>query len=179
MKKIEIDDANHLLNGLWLYEKSYDLASEAFSEQMRNEIREKTGLVEGELPDTWVNYDEPQPERTWRELIEMSIGILSCRATRLFVRGLYIEKIPEFSIKTDIAGSLLPAKTVCGAKRINASCIDWTSGDQNRYFTLTGKDSSCMVEGSWLEWCLFACSVLGSENTKIICPELFAPGLKN
>lgn len=46
-------------------------------------------------------------------------------------------------------------------------------------FRLHGKDESCVAEGTWLDWVMFACNILANQNTKLVCPELYAPGLLN
>ncbi len=48
---------------------------------------------------------------------------------------------------------------------------DWFSG--------TGKDQGCYLEGTWLDMIYFARNILASENTKLVAPEYYHPEWKN
>lgn len=198
--KIEIKDENHKLKGLWLWDYSYSLDGDAFSDEVEQNIKENTGLEKGSLGDWWV-FPDNNPILSWQQMIDLALNILDCEATRLFVTSLYIKRIPKFEFK-EFTGDL-PAQYCSGAKRVNAIAGDYSDyseivgikGLMNQVkgidkkpievkmgkdkFRLSGKDDSCCVEGTWLHWCLFACNILASENTKLIAPELYAPELNN
>lgn len=200
MCKIEIKDDNHKLKGIWLWDYAYSLDGDAFSESVEENIKEQTGLNKGSLGDWWVSPDD-NPIMNWQQMITLALNILNCAATRLFVHGLYIKEMPTFEFK-EYTGEL-PSQYCSGAKRVNASAGDYTdysestglTGLMNQMrgvevkpkevkmskekFRLSGKDESCCVEGSWLDWCLFACNILASKNTELIAPELYAPTLSN
>lgn len=178
-------------------ESSYNFSSDVFTAKLEGEILAKTGLRSGNLEDWWL-FDQSHPELTWKEMIELALGILNCEATRLFVRNLYLGTVPEFVVKK----VKLPESYVGGAKRVNFSSgtyHDYTGAvglgglaNPNRdeilrnppkkttkKFRGCGKDEGCSVEGSWWHWVCLACNVLASENTKLSCPELYEPALKN
>lgn len=199
MSEIEVKEKSHLLNGLSLWDYHYELHEYAFTDDIQGDIKEKTNLNQGNLGDWWIHPDG-QPTYTWQQLIDLAIGILSCRATKLFVEGLYLENTPSYECK-DV--KKLPSSYVSGAKRIGGSSGDYTDysagtgfeGLKNMStggstapvevkasdleFRFFGKDESCMVEGTWLDWTMLACNILANENTKKVCPELYAQGLAN
>lgn len=202
MSKIEVKQKNHPLNGLYLYDKSYSLNGEIFNNKLKQDIIEKTKLeMSDETWDWWTFSLEDNPILNWKELVMLSLKILNCKSTNMFVNGLYIKSIPNFKFQ-EFSGEL-PIKHISGAKRVNAYSGDYTDHSESvglkglfnlfkdtniepkeikmsgNKFRLSGKDESCCVEGSWLDWCMFACNVLASKNTEIICPELFALDLKN
>lgn len=200
MSKIEIKDENHKLNGLWLWDYAYSLDGDAFSEEAEQDIQKKTGLEKSSLGDWWVSPDD-NPILNWQQMITLAVNILNCEATRLFVHGLYLKEIPVYGFKEFT--EKLPSEGCSGAKRVNAIAGDYTdhsammglAGLFNQAkgvdikpkevkmgkdrFRLSGKDDSCCVEGSWLDWCMMACNILASKNTELICPELYAPTLSN
>lgn len=199
---IEFSKKDHPLSGLWLWSVSYSMGNEAFSERIRNDIKKKTTMEIGNLDDWWVFPDDNEnPIFTWPELIMLSLNILNCEATRIFVDSLYVKHIPKLNFK-EVTNLINTAAS--GAKRVNANAGDYTdhsggykgeefflaqmSGKEIKpkevkmeatKFRLSGKDESCVVEGTWLDWVMFACNVLADANTKQVCPEIYAPGLKN
>jgi hypothetical protein len=200
---MEVKEEGHPLNGLWLWDCSYSLDGDAFDNKLRGDILAKTGLSQGSIGDWWVFDDHGgNPVFSWPELVRLALNILNCEATRLFVHGLHLKSIPAYS---EVVVKDLPSKGVSGAKRVNADAGDYTDfshmmgieGMMRRnagmkdedlikqvkmdgdLFRLSGKDEGCCVEGSWLHWCTFACNVLASENTELVAPTLYAPGLKN
>ncbi len=186
-------------SGYWLHE-------DAFTQELRDDIEQQTGLVIGSLGDWWVFPSwkgTGNPILTWPELLTLALHILHCEATRLFAESLYLKVIPPVTI---VPESQPVVFHVSGAKRVNADSGDYTDfsdyvgmaaigkilrGEENRIedapriqnsqerFRLSGKDDSCMVEGSWWDWCCFAANVLASENTKVMAPDLYEPALKN
>lgn len=197
---IEVKDDKHKLKGLWLWDNAYSLHEDAFTDDIKDDIEKKTGLIQGSLGDWWISPDN-NPILDWKQLVTLAVNILNCDATRLFVHSLYLLDIPTFELK-DFDGEL-PVQDLSGAKRVNANAGDYTdysgsmgmAGLMNMMkgvevkpkdiklgkdkFRLSGKDESCCVEGSWLDWCLFACNIIASKNTEIIAPELYAPTLQN
>lgn len=200
MSKINVKIEGHPLNRLWLWDESYSLGGSAFNEEIVIDINEKTGLEDGNLGDWFVFNNPDNPILTWEQLIMLSLRILNCDATKLFVHSLYLESIPELEfIKTD---AKLPCQSVSGAKRINAftdeEYTDHWNGTSpldmlltgnhpaptkkplgDNLFFLHGKDDSCQVEGTWLGWVMFACNIIASKNTEIICPDIYAEGMAN
>lgn len=202
MSKIEVKQKGHPLDGLWLWDCAYSLNGKAFNDKIKKEILEKTKLqMSDETWDWWTFEYQDNPILDWQQIITLALSILNCKATKRFVHSLHIEEIPEFEF-VDFDGDL-PRKTCRGAKRVNADAGDYMDysgivGIQglmnqikgikvepkkvemsNNVFRLSGKDESCCVEGSWLDWCMFACNVLASENTKLIAPDIYAEGLSN
>lgn len=178
-------------------ECSYNLDEEVFTDEIKRDIERKTGLQESSLPDWWT-FEENNPEFTWPELVTLALNILNTEATRLFVKNLYLESVPEVSF----VEAELKSHYVGGAKRVNfhkGEYLDFTGAvgiaglmNPNREeifrnppkrttekFRGSGKDESCCVEGSWWDWVCFACNVLSSENTKIVCPDAYEPKLAN
>lgn len=166
---------------------SYHLDGDAFTSDIAANIRETTGLVKSAwLGDWWVHPDN-NPEMLWEEVVAMALQILHTEATRLFVSNLYLKAMPTYTIA---AGQELPVTSVRGAKRVNAwrgtyqefNMLSQQMGDMcdtGDKFRFSGKDESCCVEGTWFDWCCFACNVLASENTRIMCPALYEPMLAN
>jgi len=199
--KIKVEADNHKLNGLWLWDYSYSLHEDVFSEDIKSDIKENTGLNQGSLGDWWVFDLNPNPIYTWPELINLALNILHCKATKMFVDSLYLEEIPKYSLENYL--NELPCTSFSGAKRINADSGDYTDYSEivginalknmltgrepkpknvkmgKDKIRLSGKDESCCVEGSWLDWCMFACNILANKNTEIFAPELYAPTMKN
>lgn len=203
---LKVDKEGHILHGLYSWSGGYDLNGDAFSlvSRLGEDIRKQTGLVQGTLGDWWIFDDvrgDPNPIFTWPQLIELALKILNCEATRLFVKGLYLKHIPKYKCKKV---KRLRNITCSGAKRVNARAGDYVDFLQGRSigqhfmeqimgvelkpvkvkmdktkFRLYGKDESCVVEGTWLDWVMFACNILADQNTKLVCPELYAPGLLN
>ena len=172
---------------LFQHKATYYLDGGAFSEEIIDNIKETTGLRKSDwLGNWWVHVDD-NPWLSWEEMITMSLNILHNEATRLFVSNLYLKAIPSYTLKTV---DDLPDDYIRGAKRINAYCGEYqewcqisrtmtpprSTGDK---FRLSGKDESCCVEGTWFDWCCFACNVLASKNTELMCPELYEPALDN
>lgn len=181
--KIEVKDEQHILNGLWLWDYAYSLDDDAFSEEIQADVTAKTKLeLSSSLSDWWVHSEAGQPQYSWKELIDLAVNILRCEATRIFVHSLYLDHDVRYEAQ-DVPVSDLPERRCSGAKRVNATSeiINWGSATTTPvdYFYLHGKDESCCVEGTWLDWCMFACNILASDNTKVCCPELYAPGLAN
>ncbi len=186
-------------SGYWIHE-------DAFTPALRDDIERQTGLVIGSLGDWWVFPSwkgTSNPIRTWPELIDLALHILHCEATRLFVGSLYLATMPPVTI---VPGSQPVVFHVSGAKRVNADSGNYTdfsdyvgaaalrkilAGQENRIedapvvrnsqerFRLSGKDESCIVEGSWWDWCCFAANILASVNTQVMAPDLYEPALKN
>jgi hypothetical protein len=199
MSKIEIKDEKHLLKGLWLWDYGYNLGVSAFSDKVIEDAKSKTGLELGDWD--WWTLQESNPILNWEQMIALALNILNCKATKKFVSSLYIESIPKVEF-SKYEGEL-PIKGCSGAKRVNAYAGDYMDYSEivgitglmnqmkgklpepkevkmdNNKFRLHGKDESCCVEGSWLDWCLFACNILASKNTKLIAPDLYATGLSN
>lgn len=181
----------------------YNLDNEIFDElKLDADITKATGLVRGTLGDWWVFEPDSNPILNWQALIRLSLGILHCRATKLLVHNLYLDHMPELNALNTNVVHELPSKYVSGAKRVNAAAGEFTdysaytglaglfNPDKNLenapvvknpddMFRLHGKDESCCVEGTWFDWVAFACNVLGSENTKLVAPELYEPKLQN
>lgn len=203
MSKIEVNDKEHLLSGLFLYECAYKLSGEVFTEELSKEIRDKTLLEMSDPTWDWFTHLEVNPILSWPQMISLALGILNCESTKLFVNGLYLETIPSFEMKEIDESIQLPELSISGAKRVNAGAGDYTDYSDmmgiaglvnqklgrdvspkdiklsNQYFRLSGKDESCCVEGSWLDWCMFACNVLASKNTELIAPKIYAPTMAN
>jgi hypothetical protein len=179
---------------------NYNLNEGAFSDEIRQDIENKTGLELGSLGDWWV-FPNNNPIMLWEDLIMLSLKILNTQATKIFVNNLFLDNPPE---KINVQHyDKLPSDYVSGAKRINASAGDYTdySGTtgimgllkqtqgieekpkdvkmSDKLFRLSGKDESCCVEGTWLDWVCFACNVLASENTKLVCPDFYELDLAN
>lgn len=178
----------------------YALDESIFDElKLETDILEATGLERGTLGDWWVFEPHGNPILSWEDLIKLALGILHCRATKLLVHNLYLEHIYPYDIKPD---AKLTSKYVSGAKRVNASAGEYTDysahtglagllnpdkdlsnapvvKNPDNMFRLSGKDESCVVEGTWFDWVAFACNVLASENTKLAAPELYEPALQN
>jgi hypothetical protein len=190
---------------LFQYKTTYHLDGEAFTPELTANIQDTCGLRKSAwLGDWWVHPDG-NPELNWEAMIKLALNILHAEATRLFVSNLYLKTIPSYRYAPTVPNEAinLPVKSLSGAKRVNASCgvyYDYSSAigisglfNPNREevfsnpptkgtgnnFRLSGKDESCGVEGTWFDWCCFACNILSSENTKILCPMLFEPGLAN
>jgi hypothetical protein len=154
----------------------YILDGDAFTPTTINDIQKTTRLHKsGWLGDWWV-HESNNPKMTWAQLIDLALCILHTEATRLFVASLHLKTMPVYTLANDLP--LLPTNSVRGAKRINA----WCEGNVctvDEKFRLFGKDESCCVEGTWLDWCCFACNVLSSQNTKAMCADLYEPMLAN
>lgn len=174
----------------------YSLHSDAFQNSLVGTIRETVGLRKSDwLGDWWVYAATDNPSLSWRELIDLALNILHSEATRLFVSNLYLKSKPidatqQGTVQRNDGKQTLPVWHMSGAKRINALRGEYPiwnysknvvekvldSGDK---FRLYGKDETCMVEGTWFDWCCFACNVLASENTNVLCPDLYEPALGN
>ncbi len=190
MSKLEVQGEDHKLHGLWLWDYAYCLDDDAFPVSVKADVTARTKLeLSSFLPDWWVYSEANQLQYSWKALIDLAVNILRCDATRIFVHGLYLDHDVSYTAQ-DIAVSDLPARGCSGAKRVNATTeiVNWdrfTHPERGAlttpvdYFYLHGKDASCCVEGTWLDWCMFACNILANENTKLCCPELYAPGLAN
>lgn len=168
-------------------QSAYSVHEDVFTDEIAADIKTKTGLEKSAWLGDWWIFQDSNPIFSWPTLIRLALNILNCEATRLYVENLYLQTPPKgYQINTDAP---LPTGYVSGAKRVNAY-----SGkimvynqitrkedevDAGRGFRLSGKDETCCVEGSWLHWVCFACNVLASENTKMICPDLYEPELAN
>jgi len=75
MSKIEIKDDNHKLKGLWLWDYKYSLSEDAFSAEVEEDIKNKTGLHQGSLGDWWV-FRENNPILNWQQMITLALNIL-------------------------------------------------------------------------------------------------------
>lgn len=62
-----------------------------------------------------------------------------------------------------------------GSKRTNLNRCDWMPD----WWVGTGKDESCVFEGTWWDLICFARNVLASENTKLAAPEFYRPEWEN
>ena len=118
---------------------------------------------------------------SWKEILELSVAILSSRTTRLFVNCLHIGDVVQqkYDIK-DITTEKCAEKSLSVGLRMNVTCEEWHSATDisiNEKFMFRGKDESCPISPSWLLWCKFACRVLASPNTQLCCPQLYVPGL--
>jgi hypothetical protein len=172
---------------LFQYKTTYHLDGDAFSPELAANIRETTGLRKSDwLGDWWVHIDD-NPELTWEELIKLALNILHNDATRLFVSNLHLKALPRYTLNP--VGDLY-SDYIRGAKRINACRGEYQEWCQisrtmtsprntGNKFRLSGKDESCCVEGTWFDWCCFACNVLASRNTELMCPELYEAALDN
>ena len=157
-----------------------------FTGEMEQEIAERLGFEKSDwLGDWWLPGGNP--ELTWAELIEWAVRILNTEATRVHYPAAYLDAAPVYAVD---AGAELPKASVSGAKRVNGyrgeshddsgAIIDNPpQRDSGVRFRLSGKDSSCKVEGSWWDWICFAHNILASENTKVACPALYHPELAN
>jgi hypothetical protein len=174
---------------------SYSLHGDAFQQSLTDAIRETVGLRKSWLGDWWVYASADNPSLSWSEMIDLALNILHSEATRLFVSNLYLESKPINAAQRGVVQrnsneQVLPIWHMSGAKRINALCGEYPVWNQSKNavdivlnsgdkFRLSGKDESCCVEGSWFDWCCFACNVLASENTNVLCPDLYEPALGN
>lgn len=196
-------ESNYPLGDLYSWDEHYSLHEDSFSKEIRKNILQKTKLSCSDCDDWWFFEDNHNPIFSWKELIVLSIQILRTKATRLFMKHLYVEK--DYRPKFLEYSENLPEGYISGAKRINAISGEYKdfnhthmnileslqyfgNGGKPEFkevkldtnmFRLSGKDESCWVEGSWNQWCMFACNVLASKNTEIVCPELYAPKLTN
>lgn len=198
------DIKNTVYDGMYtMFESSngYNLHGDTFQNSLVGTIRETVGLRKSAwLGDWWVYDATDNPSLSWRELIDLALNILHSEATRLFVSNLYLKEIPRC---TPTTASMLPVSGIRGAKRVNADRGAWgdyreavgipglynpnrdeilrnpPKRDTGDKFRLSGKDESCCVEGSWFDWCCFACNVLASQNTNVLCPDLYEPALSN
>lgn len=176
----------------------YHPSEDAFSDSMQAEIFEKTGLKIS-CWDWWTFQGADNPVFRWEELMRLSLAILSCKATKHLVSNLFLETIPTFTP----SNADLPQDYVRGAKRVNFSRGDYhdytgavgllglMNPNREEIFNNppvrstkggwrgSGKEESCSVEGSWVEWVALACNVLSSENTKVAAPEIYEPALSN
>lgn len=157
---------------LFAYKTTYHLSGDAFNESITADICQNVGLRKSQFLGDWWVHTKDNPRLTWKDLVDLSLHILHAEATRLFVSNLYLSEIPSYTC-TDAPLPRLHGG-VSGAKRVNA----WQLYDVN-VFRLHGKDTSCCVEGTWFDWCCFACNVLASKNTEAWCPTLYEPALEN
>ncbi len=175
------------LFGLNIGGLGYALHEDAFTEELKEDIERKTQLEMGSLGDWWVfptymprnvpGWKDIALVRPWSGLLKLALNILNCEATRLFVNNLYLDYIPAYTATDDFE---LKTVAVHGSKRTTA----WYEPDESRragkpMFWMYGKDESCCIEGSWYDWCCFACNILASENTLQSCPALYEPKMKN
>lgn len=181
---------NPLFEGMYIYPQiTYNLDGDAFTDEIANNIYETTKLNKSAWLGDWWTHEDTNPELIWQELIDLALHILHAEATRLFVHHFYLKAIPTLAYTlSDV--SQISVNAISGAKRINAWRGEYEEWDQirQRYekprhtgnkFRLHGKDESCCVEGTWFDWCCFACNILASENTKLMCPDLYEPVLAN
>lgn len=185
----------------------YDIDGDDFTEEMAATIERDTGLRKSDWFGDWWVHPDGNPQLSWAELIDLAVAILHCDVTRLFVASAHLEIKPIYIVKVDASlpdGSVRSAKRVNAVRgewhdfsdltgmaalqriargenleqaliaRANEPTLN--SGDR---FRLHGKDSSCMVEGTWHDWVCFACNILASKNTEATCPEMHAPKLAN
>lgn len=199
------DIKNTIYDGMYTMFDSgtgYSLHGDAFQQPLTDTILETVGLRKSDwLGDWWVYAATDNPSLSWSEMIDLALNILHSEATRLFVSNLYLKEVPKYT--PILTASALPVSGIRGAKRVNADRGTWNdyrgatgiSGlynpnrdeilrnppqrDTGDKFRLSGKDESCLVEGAWFDWCCFACNILASENTNVLCPDLFEPALSN
>lgn len=171
-----------------------------FTDAMKQEAANRLDFEQSEwLGDWW--FPGGNPEKSWGELVTMSLEILNTQATRLHYPDAFLSCIPDYACD---ASAELPIGSVSGAKRVNAvrgEYYDFSGAmgmdflmnpakaqeiisnppmrDSGGLFRMHGKDEGCMVEGSWFDWICFAHNVLASENTKNFAPSLHRPELKN
>ena len=193
---------------LFMFGALYNLSDDLFTVEIKAGVKALTGLeYGGSMDDWWVFPDTKEmnfgnPVFSWPDLIKLSLSILNCRLTSLVCKNLHLETMLKGITFKEV--SELPHTGVSGAKRVNACAGDYTDyhygltsmqsfaaqlrGAEpapkkitlpNNMFRLHGKDRSCVVEGTWLHWVCFACNVLASENTKLVCPEVYEPALRN
>lgn len=177
----------------------YSLADEAFTDDMLGYTKLNTILRLSRSLDDWWVTKEDNPHLSWAELIDLSLRILHAPITRVFVQNLYLENIPDYTVK-DVK---LLENYVGGAKRVNfrrgefynfsgAVGVEGLFNPKAKEILMNppkdssydkwrghGKDDSCCVEGNWYHWCCLACNVLASGNTSLCCPELYEPALSN
>ena len=60
---------------------------------------------------------------------------------------------------------------ISGAKRCNIEKCDWIAD----WFTGTGKDESCYLEGTWWDMICLARNILANKNTEMCAPEYYKP----
>lgn len=158
---------------MWLPRQltGYRLHEDAFTDVLQEDIRTQTKLqISSWLGDWWTYSYAERPVLTWEQLLHLALHILHCQATRLFVGNLYLKTLPTYTLTP----TTLPLTGfVRGAKRVNAY------SERPHRFRLHGKDEGCCVEGTWYDWCCFACNILAHENTKIACPDVYEPLLEN
>lgn len=205
-KRLEITNPTYEgMSTSWKWGGGYSLDGDAFTDDLCQDITEKTGIRKSDWLGDWFTHPEGNPQLTWRELVLMAVGILQAKATHLYVHHLYL----GHWIKYDWTEAELYEKSVSGAKRVNAVCgefsdftglmgldaLNFIRGGGNMEaallersrqrqstgskFRLHGKDSSCHVEGTWYHWVCFACNVLASHNTERMAPALYDPALAN
>lgn len=168
--------------GVYHFEPAkYDLDESMFSTEIINAIESISIIEKSSLRDWWQGTRNGL-SLSWAELIELAAQILTNKATELLCQNVYVEKhdLPQFVFR-EYTLEELPDKQISGAKRVNANAdTEYLSQQPDKdKFLLHGKDSSCYIEGMWLDWVCFAMNILASENTKIVAPEMYAPELKN
>lgn len=195
---------NPLYQGMNVAFQEYRVDDTSFTDALREDIFSHTGLEQSGWAGDWWVHPAGNPIFSWSELCRLALSILHCEATRLFVPNLYMAThVPSVTLQE---GAQLTVFHVSGAKRVNAYSGDYTDytdfvgmaairkalrGEKNRpeeapriqnsldRFRLSGKDESCVVEGTWFDWVCFACNILASKNTQALCPNLYEPALAN
>lgn len=182
--------SNTLFDGMYIYPQvKYNLDGDAFTPEIVDNIHKTTRLCKSDWLGDWWVHEDTNPELTWQQLIDLALNILHTEATRLFVHHFYLKAIPTYKI-TPFPDGWQFIRNISGAKRVNGFCGEYEEWDQirQRYekprdtgdkFRLSGKDEGCCVEGTWFDWCCFACNILASENTQIMCADLYEPALAN
>jgi hypothetical protein len=176
---IDVKKEEHILDGLWLHGRGYVLSNEVFSKEIRNTTLVQTGLKLTEVADFWKPAKGSNPEYSWKELIELSLKILSSDLTKLICHTMYLEKDclnKSFDI-LDLEPVELPTNIVEVAKCLNltSTWVDFHNNKQSllRKFKMYGEDTSLPVFGTWMHWISFATQILSNENTNRSCVSLY------
>lgn len=178
---IDVKSENSPFKGLWLYESCYTLNNDLFSSDMKKTTLKQTGLGLIGLDDWWSVVKNPQPEYTWKQLVELSLSILNSEATRLLCHTMWLETIPKYEIK-ELETIELPIHHMEITKRIKISCsiTDFGTGQHqmlNKY-RMYGSDLRSRVEGNWMHWIKTAIAILSSPNMEKVSPELYCLELR-
>lgn len=174
---IDVKKEEHILDGLWLHGRGYVLSNDVFSKELRNTTLVQTGLKLTEVADFWKPAKGSNPEYSWKELIELSLKILSSDVTKLICHTMYLSEIPAVDV-LDVEPVNLPNYRVEAAKMLNVTST-WVDFHNPKVQSLLGKfkmygvDTGDSVYGTWMHWISFATQILSNENTKICCEAVY------
>jgi len=161
----------------------FDKVLEEVEPHLIDDVEKKTILELGGMSDWWVSSKDDKPKMTIIEVINFALSILNCEMTKFFMRTMYIESIPEIEVP-EIES--FPVISFRGSKRVH--CLPIKAYENESYidplvisdlFIFYGKEESCCVEGSWLDWVCFAGNVLSSDFVKTYLTDIYKENLKN